>query len=354
MNFYSLSEKHKIIFIENSVGNRGKCIKHTSGMCGDIYILDQGKNTFPRYVCAKIPKPSNKESNEEIARRFIREMKLQLSFNHNTYVHWAFYFDEIAGVPVASFRYWGNDLDKVIKENKASHITKISLILYTCIGLKHCYNKGLVSHQDLKPANIFVRNLKNDFKDLPNLDIYNLALVGDFGLANAFLDYNLFDGSRPYMAPEQWNEEKLSSATDVFALGVILYELLSSGYHPVGIKLTEFWPIAKSGNTKKWTKQKDWKKWIDLKCPINIIPEKIDKNINSFIQQMLSIEPTERPDIDIVIIFLFKQIETECKDSYNQIKFLIEHFEKDSSTLELKDRKPYLQNKWEKFELTFE
>ena len=40
-------------------------------------------------------------------KRFIRELDLQLSFYHNKFVHWAFDFDSVFNVPVASFRYWG-------------------------------------------------------------------------------------------------------------------------------------------------------------------------------------------------------------------------------------------------------
>lgn len=254
-NFHELDERSKTILLEGAFG-RGKCSFLTGGMCGDIYLFDQGINTFPRYSCVKIPKTTKNVSNEEAAKRFVRELELQLTFSYNKFVHWAFDFDSKYDIPIASFRYWGNDLANLIRGNQASHVTKLSLLIYTCIGLRHCYGKGLIAHQDLKPANIFIQNIKTDFVRLPDLDVFDFAKIADFGLANASIDCGLYDGSRPYMAPEQWNEDELSQATDIFALGVIFYELMTNGYHPVGIKLSDYWPTPKDGNTKKMDRAK--------------------------------------------------------------------------------------------------
>lgn len=114
----------------------------------------------------------------------------------------------------------GNDLANLIKTSQPSQVTKLSLLVYTCIGLRHCYEKGLIAHQDLKPANNFIQNINGNFVGQPDLDIYEFAIVADFGLVNTFKE-DIFDGSRPYMAPEQWNKNELSQATHIFALGVI-------------------------------------------------------------------------------------------------------------------------------------
>ncbi len=225
MAFYALDEHQKKLMLEVALGNKGKSVSVFAGMCGEIYVFDQGENTFPRYVCAKTPKHLQHVPIEEINSRFVNELKNQLSYNHQMFVHWAFDFTEVLGSPVALFRYWGGDLEKVIRNSELSSVTeKLSIMVYVCSGLIHCYKNGLVAHQDLKPANIFLRDVKSEFRDLPDLDIYKLALIADFGLANAFLNSSVFGGSRPYMAPEQWSESELSPKTDVFALGVILHE----------------------------------------------------------------------------------------------------------------------------------
>src|SRR5690606_5904056 len=103
-NFYKLDQKQKIMYLESFHSN-GVCSLHTSGMCGDIFVFDQGKNTIPRYTCIKVPKPLKDVSDEETASRFVRELKLQLSFYNNKFVHWAYDFDSVFNVPIACFRY---------------------------------------------------------------------------------------------------------------------------------------------------------------------------------------------------------------------------------------------------------
>jgi hypothetical protein len=122
VNFYSLDEPMKKMMLETSLKNKGKCVSLTSGMCGEIYIFDQGKSVIPRFVCAKIPKKLANCSSEETAKRFVSELRKQLTFYHHMFVHWAFDFKEVMGVPVALFRYWGNDVDKLLKQGGVSQL----------------------------------------------------------------------------------------------------------------------------------------------------------------------------------------------------------------------------------------
>ncbi|MCU9924595.1 protein kinase domain-containing protein [Aeromonas caviae] len=355
INFHTLDEQHKKLMLEIALGNKGECISVSGGMCGDIYVFDQGKNVTPRYVCAKIPKPLANGSIEEANNRFVNELKNQLSYNHQMFVHWAFDFSEVLGTPVALFRYWSSDLEKLIQESEvSSNIEKLSILVYVCSGLSHCYRNGLVAHQDLKPANIFLRNVRNDFRDLPDVDIYNFALIADFGLANAYLDASVFDGSRPYMAPEQWDKSSLSSKTDVFALGVILYELMTGGFHPVGIKLRDYWPQPLEGNSKKWTKVDTWRKWAKNPSVVFEDTLQIEPNVQALIQRMLSVDPINRPSIDEVKASLLDIINNHSQESFSQLILLIDYFEKKASAEPLKESWPYLWEKWERFQKRFE
>ncbi|SOD96129.1 protein kinase domain-containing protein [Spirosoma fluviale] len=354
-NFHKLNNTYKEILLEGFFG-RGECTFHTSGMCGEIFLFDYGANSFPRHTCIKLPKPIAGVSKEESARRFVRELELQLSFYHNRFVHWAFDFDSFFDIPIASFKYWGNDLANLIRTAQLSQVSKYSLLFYICIGLRHCYRRGLIAHQDLKPANIFIQNIKNDVVGLPNLDIYDFAIIADFGLANASIDCGIYDGSRPYMAPEQWKKLRLTQATDVFALGVIFYELITNGYHPVGIKLSDFWPKAQHGNSGKWTKKDKWEKWIKNDCKIELLEDgvSINETVFKFIKRMLSVEPSLRPSIDDTIQFLLNQINDISTESCFQLKFLVNHFEVESSkTSDLQVDWPDLFKKWKEFKERF-
>jgi len=354
IDFHALDEKHKIFLLEVALGNKGKCISISEGMCGEIYVFDQGENVFPRYVCAKIPKPLVNGSIQEANNRFVNELRNQLSYNHQMFVHWAFDFSEVAGTPVALFRYWGSDLEKLIRKSEVRMVEKLSVMVYVCSGLSHCYTNGLVSHQDLKPANIFLRSVRDDFHGLPDLDIYNLALIADFGLANAFLDSSVFDGARPYMAPEQWDKSRLSPKTDVFALGVILYELMTGGFHPTGIKLSDYWPQPVAGKSKKWTKAEPWRKWAKSANIVFGEAPWIEPKVQALIQKMLSVDAVDRPSIDEVSMALLEIIKNYSQDSYDQLKFIVDYFERQVLIERLEDRWPYLWGRWSQFQAKFE
>lgn len=355
IDFHVLDEYQKKFMLEVALGSKGKCVSISGGMCGEIYVFDQGENVSPRYVCAKVPKPLTNVSLEETNSRFVNELKNQLSYNHQMFVHWACDFSEVLGTPLALFRYWGSDLEKVIRKSEpSSMLEKLSILVYVCSGLSHCYKHGLVAHQDLKPANIFLRNVKREFPDLPDLDIYNLALIADFGLANASLDSGIFDGSRPYMAPEQWEKTKLSPKTDVFALGVMLYELMSGGFHPVGIKLSDYWPRPVEGNSKKWARADAWRGWAkSASITFEGVPP-IEPKIQSLICNMLSVSAADRPSIDEVKMSLLEIMRNESQKSCAQLEFLVDYFERKASTESLKDSWPYLWERWRQFQVKFD
>lgn len=319
----------------------------------DVFIFDLGENVSGRYICAKTPKLSNLSITES-NKRFINELENQLKYYGHTFVHWPFEFTSILETPFALFRYWGSDLKKLIKENNASKVHKLSIMIYTAIGLRYCQKKGLISHQDLKPANIFLKNMTKTQVGLRNLDIHTHALIADFGLANAFQDSMIFDGSRPYMAPEQWNKSELTLTTDIFALGVIFFELMSGGYHPAieEDKLHKFWPIPEDGLSKKWVGDKKWKQWVK-NCEINFTNHQLPTHVINLIKDMISVNPISRPSIDSVIEQLLLALQNESNEAYQEVKFLINYYDNQSKNRDFKTSWPFLAKEWSEFKNKF-
>ncbi len=123
----------------------------------------------------------------------------------------------------------GIPLNDYCDEHKLSIRDRLQLFMQICSAVQHAHQKGII-HRDLKPTNILVEN--HEDKPVPK--------VIDFGLAKAtsglqLSEHTLFTafgsvmGTPLYMAPEQANFSAVDIDTraDVYALGVILYELLT-------------------------------------------------------------------------------------------------------------------------------
>lgn len=111
----------------------------------------------------------------------------------------------------------GGDLSKYISSRKSlPQEDAINLMNQIINGYNFMQNRGVI-HRDLKPANIFIKN--NEIK------------IADFGFAMKQLEckkyssYNV--GSPVYMPPEALNQNKYSFKSDIWALGVIFYEMLT-------------------------------------------------------------------------------------------------------------------------------
>jgi serine/threonine protein kinase len=113
---------------------------------------------------------------------------------------------------------------------------RLDLFLHVCRGVQHAHQKGII-HRDLKPSNVLV--MTQDDHPIPK--------IIDFGVAKAtaqrltertlFTEQGQLIGTPEYMSPEQAEMGRLSidTRTDVYALGVLLYELLT-GTLPFGSK----------------------------------------------------------------------------------------------------------------------
>jgi hypothetical protein len=128
---------------------------------------------------------------------------------------------------------------------------------------------------------------------------------------------------------------------------------MSGGFHPVGIKLSDYWPRQVEGNTKKWTKADAWRKWAKTaSITIEGVPP-IGPAVKALVQDMISVHAANRPSIEEVKISLLDLIKSESQESFAQLEFLVNFFDHKASTEPLKDRWPYLWEKWRRFQAKF-
>ena len=163
-----------------------------------------------------------------VARRFENEAKTAGAVEHENI---AAVFD--VGVLQDGAQYLvmeflnGEDLDHVLKRVGRLPLARaVEVLVQACMGLEVVHQRGIV-HRDLKPANLFVIKRPNG-ADLVKVIDFGVAKLrraeGDPGATKTGVAL----GTAYYMSPEQAaGEREIGPASDVYALGVILYELLS-------------------------------------------------------------------------------------------------------------------------------
>ncbi|MEF8713304.1 MAG: serine/threonine-protein kinase [Accumulibacter sp.] len=115
----------------------------------------------------------------------------------------------------------GTALDKYCAINRLLPMHRvIGIIFKCCLALDHAFRQGVV-HRDIKPANI----LLNDH-DEPKVTDFGLGLnlLKDMGMDSTFV---MGVGSPAYMSPEQVKNYPLNHKTDLYSLGVMLFQLLT-------------------------------------------------------------------------------------------------------------------------------
>ncbi len=104
---------------------------------------------------------------------------------------------------------------------------RLELFVAACQAVQHAHQKGII-HRDLKPSNILVTEV--DGKPTPKVIDFGVAKATEFQLTDQSLaDAGAIVGTPAYMSPEQADPSSMDidTRTDVYALGVILYELLA-------------------------------------------------------------------------------------------------------------------------------
>ena len=119
----------------------------------------------------------------------------------------------------------GPSLGELLSEQLITPDEVLPILVQLVDGLNHAHERGLV-HRDLKPDNIVVTSAA-DGGPVPRVIDFGLALVDDAEAKDRLTTAGLVMGTPHYMAPEQATGEPLDFRTDLFALGIITFELLA-------------------------------------------------------------------------------------------------------------------------------
>jgi non-specific serine/threonine protein kinase/serine/threonine-protein kinase len=197
-----------------------------SGGMGTVYEAIQER---PRRVVAiKVMRPG--VASRSALRRFEYESQLLARLRHPgiAQVYEAGTHDDGSGaVPYFAMEYIPNakPITDYSKEKQLSTRERLELSARVCEAVHHGHQKGII-HRDLKPSNILV-----DSDGHPKIIDFGVARSTDSDMAVTTLqtDVGQLIGTLQYMSPEQCEADPhdLDTRSDVYALGVVLYELLS-------------------------------------------------------------------------------------------------------------------------------
>ena len=166
------------------------------------------------------------ENNKDVIMRFRQEAKQTSKLKHpNTVRVYDFGQMDDGNLFLAMEFLVGSELTDVMrKEGPLSYKRVIRICIQVLKSLSEAHSKGLV-HRDLKPDNIFLQDLHGE---------QDFVRVLDFGIAKSLSDEQqditstgAVIGTPKYMSPEQARGQPVDERTDIYSLGVILFELLS-------------------------------------------------------------------------------------------------------------------------------
>jgi len=204
------------------------------GGMGEVWLAEQ-KEPVRRRVALKLVKAGM--NTREVIARFESERQALALMDHPAIAKVLdagstaqgtpyFVMEYVAGVPITAY----------CDNHRLSTRERLELFLHVCEGVQHAHQKAII-HRDLKPSNILVTEV--DDRAAPK--------IIDFGVAKAlsqrltaqtiYTRVGTLVGTPEYMSPEQAlsSGEDIDTRTDVYSLGIILYELLA-GVPPIELR----------------------------------------------------------------------------------------------------------------------
>ncbi len=187
-------------------------------------VVKAEQDIIHRIVAMKILFPALTQRNPLIIKRFKREARLAACLLHPGIVP-IFEIDEYKIDKDKGFHYYtmqyirGIPMLDQVKNDSLTFDNRLNILIELCDAIALAHSKNIV-HRDLKPHNVIITQEGH-------------PVILDFGIAKSLQDEEQVTlvgnilGSAHYMAPEQAMTEKIGTFTDVFALGVMMYEFMT-------------------------------------------------------------------------------------------------------------------------------
>lgn len=171
-----------------------------------------------RYVAIKVLHPAFKEDPNFLA-RFNREARIVAKLDHPNIVP-IYDFDEERGMPYLVMRYIdGKTLKTILREGAMPVGRALSIIRPVAEGLAYAHEQGIL-HRDIKPSNIIIASDQHIF--LTDFGLARIAQASD-----STISQDMLIGTPQYISPEQARGVPATERSDIYSLGVVLFEMLT-------------------------------------------------------------------------------------------------------------------------------
>jgi serine/threonine protein kinase len=248
------------------------------GRGGMGVVYEALERPLQRRVALKLLNPARTQQ-PDAEERFLKEARNIAQLSHPSII-------KIYRAGVDDGRYFlaleyveGRPLDNVLACERLTPAQNLAILRDVAEALAHAHQRGIV-HRDVKPGNVFVR---------PD----GRAVLGDFGLAkdldpsvSSLTAEGVVVGTPAYMSPEQALSQEPTPATDVYALGVLAFEMISGRV-----------PFTADSAVSMLMKQ------IHEPPPplVDLAPPGVPASLIELVQQMLEKTPARRPADGLVV-----------------------------------------------------
>jgi serine/threonine protein kinase len=186
---------------------------------GGMGVVYKAEHTTLEQIVALKSLPSTLSSNTEMRERFIREAKIQAKLSHPNVVNLHNFFEHEGNFYLVMEFVDGETVESILRRSGLIPPERcVSIFKQVLDGIGYAHSKG-ITHRDIKPSNIMLTN-------------EGTVKITDFGIAKLAGDIQKTQtgvkiGTLWYMSPEQVRGQSVDTRTDIYSLGITLFEMVT-------------------------------------------------------------------------------------------------------------------------------